>query len=108
MSSRASFFAILALALAVRLAAGVWWQSRIPPGTKFAFGDSESYWQLGRAIAEGKPYRYGIENGAIFRTPGFPLLLAPLFLVWGSDPPVMAARAICAVLGTASVAAMMG
>jgi hypothetical protein len=38
--------AILAVALVLRLAAGFWWQSRLPAGVKFGFGDSEGYWEL--------------------------------------------------------------
>src|SRR5215216_2256769 len=98
-SRRIAALAILAVALAVRLAAGVWWQQRLPADTKFFFGDSESYWHLGRAIAKGEPYQYGLEEARIFRTPGYPLLLAPLFLLFGTDPPLMAARALSALLG---------
>ncbi|HEV3415773.1 MAG TPA: glycosyltransferase family 39 protein [Pirellulales bacterium] len=92
---------ILAVALALRLAAGAWWQGRLPPGEKFGFGDSQSYWALGRAIADGKPYRYG--DAEVFRTPGYPLLLAPLFLICGDEPPVGLAFAASAVLSTAAV-----
>jgi 4-amino-4-deoxy-L-arabinose transferase-like glycosyltransferase len=97
-----SLTAILAIALLVRLAAGVWWQQRLPAGQKFAFGDSESYWQLGRAIARGQPYEYGPDHLKIFRTPGYPALLAPLF--WFADEPsVLWARALSALLSTAAV-----
>jgi 4-amino-4-deoxy-L-arabinose transferase-like glycosyltransferase len=102
------WLAILALALGVRLAAGAWWQNRLPPHLQFAFPDSEGYWRLAQAIAEGKPYRYGAGDGQIFRTPGYPLLLAPLFLVFGPNPPVSAARILSALLGTAAVAGVMG
>ncbi|HEY2412201.1 MAG TPA: glycosyltransferase family 39 protein [Pirellulaceae bacterium] len=94
--------AILAAALLVRLAAGVWWQQRLPAGQKFAFGDSESYWQLGRAIAHRQPYEYGPDHLQIFRTPGYPALLAPLFW-FADDPPVLWARALSAVLSTVAV-----
>jgi 4-amino-4-deoxy-L-arabinose transferase-like glycosyltransferase len=96
-------YAILAFALAVRLLAGVWWQQRLPPGKAFGFPDSESYWELARTIARGQPYEFGPENYAIFRTPGYPLLLAPLFLVDGDRPHVVCARAISALLGMAAV-----
>jgi 4-amino-4-deoxy-L-arabinose transferase-like glycosyltransferase len=104
LSYRAWLLAILAAALAVRLAAGVWWEQRLPEGGRFGFPDSESYWELGRTIAQGRPYEYGPERYAIFRTPGYPVLLAPLFLVFGNEPPVLAARALSAVLGTIAVA----
>ncbi len=102
-SYRAWLFAILAVALAVRLLAGVWWQQRLPPGKEFFFPDSESYWELGRRIARGQPYEFGPERYAIFRTPGYPILLAGLFLL-DSEPPVMCGRALSAVLGTIAVA----
>src|SRR5687768_8419996 len=81
-------FAILAAALALRLGAGWWWESRLPAGTRFGFGDSEGYWELARAIARGGPYEYGPLKYKVFRTPGYPLVLAPLFVV-GREPPVM-------------------
>jgi 4-amino-4-deoxy-L-arabinose transferase-like glycosyltransferase len=97
-----SLTAILAVALLLRLAAGIWWQQRLPAGQNFAFGDSESYWQLARALAHGQPFEYGPDRLQIFRTPGYPACLAPLF--WFSDnPPVIWARAISAILGTAAV-----
>jgi 4-amino-4-deoxy-L-arabinose transferase-like glycosyltransferase len=95
--------AILAVALVLRLAAGWWWQQRLPAGVKFGFGDSESYWELGRAIARGEPYEYGPDRLKIFRTPGYPALLAPLFWL-REEPPIMWARAESAMLSTAAVA----
>jgi len=100
---RAAFLAILAVALAVRLVAAMWWQQRVPPGGMFAFPDSESYWELGRRIVRGQPYEFGPERYAIFRTPGYPILLAGLFLL-NHEPPVLCGRALSAVLGTIAVA----
>jgi 4-amino-4-deoxy-L-arabinose transferase-like glycosyltransferase len=97
-----SLTAILAVALALRLGAGIWWQQRLPPGQKFAFGDSESYWQLGRTIAHGQPFEYGPDRLKIFRTPGYPALLAPLFW-FANEPPVLWARALSAILSTVAV-----
>ena len=94
--------AILAAALVLRLGAGVWWQSRLPEGKKFAFGDSESYWELGRTIARGQPYEYGLDRLKIFRTPGYPAVLAPLFLL-RDEPPVIWGRAVSAMLSMAAV-----
>jgi 4-amino-4-deoxy-L-arabinose transferase-like glycosyltransferase len=102
-SYRRWLWAILALALAVRLLAGIWWQQRLPAGRMFGFPDSESYWELGRRIAQGQSYEFGPERYAIFRTPGYPLLLAGLFLL-DSEPSVMCGRAMSAVLGTIAVA----
>ncbi|HMC11114.1 MAG TPA: glycosyltransferase family 39 protein, partial [Pirellulaceae bacterium] len=95
--------AILIAALVLRLAAGVWWQQRLPEGTKFGFGDSEGYWELGRTIARGQPFEYGPDRLKIFRTPGYPAVLAPLFLL-SDEPSVLLGRAVSAVLSTAAVA----
>ena len=93
---------VLLVALALRLAAGWVWQSRLDG--HFGFGDSDSYWALARAIAAGEPY--GVGEGRAFRTPGYPLLLAPIFLLAGDEPSVMWARAESALLGTLSVVAV--
>lgn len=97
--------AILLVALAVRLAAGAWWQHRLPAGKKFAFGDSDGYWELARTIARGRPYEYGPDHVKIFRTPGYPAVLSPFFFL-RDEPPVFWGRMISALLGTASVAAV--
>jgi len=97
---------VLAIAFAARMAAGVWWQSRLPQGTRFAFGDSQTYWTLGQQLARGEPYQYGSPNASVFRMPGYPLLLAALFRVVGDDPPVVWARGLGAVLGTLAVACL--
>jgi len=93
---------LLGVALAIRVGAAVGWQHRMGPGC--AFGDSQSYWSLARAIAAGEPYRYGSLDSAAFRTPGYPMLLAPLFLAAGDNPPILAARLVGAVLGTLATA----
>jgi hypothetical protein len=95
--------AILVVALAVRWGAGIWWQGRLPEGREFGFPDSESYWELARNVAAGDPYTFGPERLAIFRTPGYPILLAPLFLLGGDNPPVLWARALSALLGALAV-----
>jgi hypothetical protein len=92
---------VLLAALGTRLAAAWWWQSRT--AGKFYFGDSESYWILGRAIAHGGPYEHGSPDARAFRAPGYPLVLAPLFALGGDDPPIVWARVLGAVLGTAAV-----
>lgn len=101
--NRVRWILILALALAVRLAAGVWWQSRIGDARQFFFGDSDAYWQLGKAIAQGEPYQYLSPERRVLRMPGYPLMLAGLFRIFGDDPPVLSARASSAVLGTIAV-----
>jgi len=70
-------------------------------GGRFLFGDSESYWTLARAIAFGEPYRYG--NAQVFRTPGYPLALAPLFWIYAGDPPHLLARLQAAFFGVLAV-----
>lgn len=95
--------AILVAALVLRLVAGMWWQQRLPEGKKFGFGDSDGYWELGRTIARGQPFEYGPDRLKIFRTPGYPAVLAPLFLL-SDEPPVLLGRAVSAVLSTAAVA----
>jgi hypothetical protein len=105
---RRAAVAIVLLALAVRLAAGFWWQSRLPPGEPFFFGDSAGYWSLGQRLARGEPYEYGSADRRVFRAPGYPIVLAAMFKVLGSDPPVMCGRALSALLGAATVALTMG
>jgi len=100
------FVTLFAVALALRLAGGVWWQSRLADAQSFGFSDSHSYWELARSIAERKPYQFDSPDAKVFRTPGYPAVLAPLFLMWGGEPPVWAARAESAVLGTLGVGAV--
>ncbi len=94
---------VLLLALFIRLAASVWWQGRLPEGVRFGFPDSESYWGLADRVARGEGYALNPDR-RVFRTPGYPLLLSPLFLMAGGEPPVLWARALGALLGTATVA----
>ncbi len=101
---------ILALALGVRIASGIWWQSRLPAETRFRFGDSEAYWDMGKGLAQGKPLQYGkVRKFRIFRTPGYPLLLSGLFIICGDgrdaahEPPVLCGRVLGAILGTIAV-----
>ncbi len=98
---------LLLAALGVRLGGAVWWQQRLPAGERFGFGDSESYWQLGLKLARGQPFEYGDGGWKIFRTPGYPLLLAGLFRIVPGGPQgpnVLWARALGAVLGCLTLA----
>ncbi len=95
---------LLIAALAVRVAAGLWAQSRVGPGQQFAFGDSDGYWKLAGTLARGEPYEYGAPPARIFRAPGYPLILASLFLLYGGEPPITAAIVLNAGLGTITVA----
>lgn len=99
--------AILVLALAVRVVGCAWWESRLPPGSRFGFADSESYWVLATAIANGQPYQTDPLR-RVFRTPGLPLLLAPLIAIGGEQTPVFYARLLNCLCGTVAVAGVMG
>lgn len=96
------WLALISLALSVRLGAAAAWEWRFHG--RLVFGDSVSYWHLARATARGEPFQYG-DYGRVFRTPGYPLLLAPLFLIDGDSPPFFAARFLGVILGTVGVLA---
>ncbi|TWT31604.1 ArnT family glycosyltransferase [Blastopirellula retiformator] len=95
------FWGILLVAFTLRIGAAVWWQSRLPEGDRFFFGDSVSYEMLAQQVAHGGDYRYG--DSWVFRTPGYPVLLAPFY--WLSDQPhPLVLRTFGALLGTATAA----
>ena len=98
---------VLLVALAARLAFVVWWQrTQIGSGQQFEFPDSQSYWELGQHMARGEPYQFGTADRSVFRAPGYPLLLAGMFRVVGSDATPAAARVMGAVIGTLCVGAV--
>ncbi len=101
-----SALGILLLALTIRVAAGCWWQDRLPQGARFGFPDSETYWELARAVADGRPLEMNPER-RVFRTPGYPAVLAAVFWLGGPNPPVLAARILGAILGVAAVGGVM-
>jgi len=94
---------LMAAALLVRLGAAVGWQSRLADPHAFFFPDSQSYWHLGRAIAYGEPYQFGSPDARVFRTPGYPMVLAPVFWLGGRDVPVLWGRVWGAILGVIPV-----
>lgn len=103
-STALPLLAILLLAAVLRLGMLPLWERRAEGG--FFFGDSQTYWDLGRHIAEGKPYAFGRAGEfRTFRMPGYPVLLAPLFLVFGEQPPLLAARLLSVAFGVATVGA---
>lgn len=115
------WFLILLTAFAARASVAVYWDvktrnnpnsldsyspneiSSFPPAA-FFFGDSDSYWKLGRTIAFGRPYEFDNERRwQIFRSPGYPVILAPLFLFFGENPPTLVARFLGVLFGTLNV-----
>jgi 4-amino-4-deoxy-L-arabinose transferase-like glycosyltransferase len=105
---RRALVLVLVAALAVRIAAAVWWEQRLPAGHRFGLADSESYWTLGKAIAHQLPYEYGGRDARVFRTPAYPLLLAAIIGVAGDTSiAVWTARLVGALLGTLSIALLM-
>ncbi len=95
---------IVLLALAARLGAAALWHERM--GGRFALGDSNTYWHLGRTIARGEEYLFPAEgyDARVFRSPGYPILLAPLFVVGSGEAPVFWGRVQGAVFGSLAVA----
>ncbi len=91
---------ILAIALGLRIGAACWWENRLADDTRFGFGDSETYWVLGESIARGETYEYGSPERRCMRTPGYPAMLAPLFVIARQEPSVFSARMVGALLGT--------
>jgi len=95
---------IFLLAFGLRVGAAYYWQSRIANESGLYFGDSETYWWLAEAISQGKPYQF--EEWQVFRMPGYPIVLAPLFWLYGGEPPIMAARIENAMIGSLLVVAI--
>jgi hypothetical protein len=87
----------------LRLGMAGYWEYR-NGSDQFYFGDSDTYWVLGKTIATGQPYVY--DGQAIHRMPGYPVLLSPLFLLFGDSPPVFAARFVNVLIGSLTVLAV--
>ncbi|MBQ2556699.1 MAG: hypothetical protein II561_09115, partial [Thermoguttaceae bacterium] len=80
---------LLFAALVARIAVALYWDNKVRSETDsaavmtdgseansdraaFFFGDSDSYWNLGRALAFHRPYEFDPErHWQIFRTPGY-------------------------------------
>ena len=97
---------LLVVAFLIRLAVGWAWQSRL--GEKVAMGDTESYWQLGRAIASGEPYEYGTTHARVFRTPGYPRCWRRFSADRRPLDRLVLARAEAALFGTLAVLGGLG
>jgi len=99
---------VLLFAFAVRLFAAQWWHGLAEKENRlFRFGDSQSYWTLGKAIAKGEPYQYGGEDGSVFRAPGYPLLLSTVAWLSPERYAVWIARIVGCTLGTLAVLFIM-
>lgn len=111
LSNRAFFTSaagVLVIALFVRVVAAVLWQSWLERrGDLFLFGDSTSYWELAKCIANHTPYQYGSPDASVFRTPGYPWLLS--WFASSEDPGrgILAARILGCIFGTFTVAAII-
>jgi hypothetical protein len=103
MKSFRIWFILFLIAFLLRGGAAAYWENRCGVGN-FYFGDSGTYWTLAKTIAAGQPYRYG--DQAIHRMPGYPVLLSPLFLLFGGQPPVFAARCENVLIGSLTVLAV--
>jgi len=97
---------ILFVALVVRVGAVVVWQQRLRGD--FGFPDTESYWQLAQRLAAGERYVFRPADQPIeyriFRTPGYPAVLAPIFWFLQGGSAVWAARFQSVAFSVATVA----
>ncbi len=103
-TTRLSVFAVVMLALVLRIAAAAYWQQAAESeGQLFRLGDSHSYWTLASQMARGLPYQYGSPDASIFRAPVYPLVLAPLTLIANEQTAVWVARLVGCLLGSVAV-----
>ena len=96
-SARTKLYAILALAFALRLAATISIAHPDQVPRSLAESDAPTYYVLAQHILDGTGYRYSAdEPPTAKRTPGYPLLLAAVFKIAGTN--FTAARVLQAVL----------
>ena len=104
----------LGLALRVLAADAAQWMLQ-RRGGRWLFPDTDIYWKLGAALAEGRPYevsQWGVPHFAL-RTPGYPLWLAAFQSVFGDRTmPVRLGQAFlgagCVVLAFALARRSLG
>ncbi len=96
---RSIYFALLLIALGVRLCAAVVVDRHIKSeGRQFLIeGDANGYWELGRKIANGEEYSIYTPPRRVLRTPGYPLLLAVSMKIFGEN--IFAASLVMATIG---------
>ena len=100
---RRSTAAIVVFAIALRIVAALVWQSQCSlHDTTLKFGDSHSYWTIASNLALEGRYQYGSDQSRIFRSPAYPLFLAPLAWSerWFSDQSAQAPFVLGARIAT--------
>jgi 4-amino-4-deoxy-L-arabinose transferase-like glycosyltransferase len=101
------FWAILALALVLRVCAAIAVQrvvSQTPGRLCLIAGDAEGYWELGRRMAKGQDFAIYEPPRRVLRMPGFPAVLALSIRLFGED--VGRARLVLALIGTLACGAV--
>jgi 4-amino-4-deoxy-L-arabinose transferase-like glycosyltransferase len=91
---------LLTLAGIVRLGAAVYWHQHWHG--QFVFGDSQGYFELGRAIAHGQAYQLS-SGEQVFRAPGYPLLLSPVLRFFDGHNAVWVASLENCLFGSLTV-----
>ena len=96
--------AILALGFVLRAGAAVYVQGRVdefqnPNKVCLIDGDATGYWELARAIVEGRRYQVYDPPRRLLRMPGFPLIVATGIKLFGER--LLPIRILLAALGTA-------
>lgn len=102
---------ILLISLTVRIVAAIYWQNRLPAAQAFAWGDSQTYWDIATGLVKEGSYEFGTPPQRIFRAPGYCLFLASLMLVseslFATPLSVIAARVAGCLLGSLSICFLM-
>ncbi len=99
---------IVAVGFAIRVGIAIHWQNSMVEGELFRFGDSDSYWKMAQKIAQGLPYQYGSPDSRVFRSPLYPLFLAPWTWLDGANETSRSTVLIARVVGSAMGALCIG